>query len=73
VALSAKEKRAKRQAERDEHERYKFAYFNRAADAAHFAFWPDEAPMPDQKMLDWAQAVIDEWTKLILLLKERMQ
>jgi len=29
--------------------------------------------MPDQKMLDWAQAVIDEWTKLILLLKERMQ
>jgi hypothetical protein len=55
----------------EESDQYKFAYFNRAADAVNLAFWPDEAPKPDQKMLDWAQAVIDEWTKLIQVLKEK--
>lgn len=64
---------SKRLTERDSQERYKFAYFSRAGDAAKFAFWPDEAPTPDQKMLDWAQAVIDEWTTLLNVLKERMK
>jgi uncharacterized ParB-like nuclease family protein len=34
-------------------EQYRFAYFNRANDAAKFAMWPDAGHAPDQEMLEW--------------------
>jgi len=45
-------------------EQYRFAYFNRANDAAKFAMWPDAGHAPDQEMLEWADLVIEKWTEL---------
>jgi hypothetical protein len=54
-------------------ELYRTSYIIRADQAVKFAFWQDEAQVPDEKMVEWAEFVAETWAKLALKLKERMK
>jgi hypothetical protein len=53
-------------------ELYRTSYVIRADQAAKFAFWQDEAPTPDAKMVEWAKYVAQRWTELAQRLEKQL-
>ena len=57
----------------NEAEKHRAGFLTHANIACEYAVYPDEAPTPDQVMIELAEFTVGRWSELVKALKERVR